>query len=89
MCRLIKAFSPAPAAFCDFNGAILNIYNAEVGALSGGKAGEVLAADKRGVAVSCGNGSILLTELQPAGGKRMKAADFVNGRKIKVGDILE
>ena len=89
MCRLIKAFSPAPAAFCNFNGAILNIYNAGVGTLSGGKAGEVLAADKRGIAVSCGNGSILLTELQPAGGKRMKAADFVNGRKIKVGDLLE
>lgn len=89
MCRLIKAFSPAPAAFCNFNGSILNIYNAEVGTLSGGTAGEVLSADKRGISVGCGNGSILITELQPAGGKRMKAADFVNGRKIKAGDLLE
>lgn len=89
ICRLIKAFSPSPAAFCNFGGAILNVYNAEPCALSGGKAGEVLCADKRGVAVSCGDGAILITELQPAGGKRMKAADFVNGRKIKAGDILD
>ncbi|MDE7082826.1 MAG: methionyl-tRNA formyltransferase [Clostridia bacterium] len=89
ICRLIKAFSPAPAAFCNFNGTILNIYNARLCELAGGKAGEVLSADKRGIAVQCGEGSILITELQPAGGKRMKAADFVNGRKIKVGDVLD
>lgn len=89
ICRLIKAFSPEPTAFCNFNGAILNIYNAELSPLSGGKTGEVLSADKHGIAVQCGGGSILITELQPAGGKRMKAADFVNGRKIKVGDFLD
>lgn len=89
ICRLIKAFSPAPAAFCSFNGTILNVYNAEPCTLSGGKCGEVLSADKRGIAVQCNGGSILITELQPAGGKRMKAADFVNGRKIKVGDFLD
>lgn len=89
ICRIIKAFSPAPAAFCNFNGAILNIYNAEIGTLGGGKIGEVILADKRGIAVQCNGGSILITELQPAGGKRMKAADFVNGRKIKAGDFLD
>ena len=89
ICRLIKAFSPAPAAFCNFNGLILNIYNAELSPLTGGKAGEVISADKRGIAVGCNGGSVLITELQPAGGKRMKAADFVNGRKIKAGDFLD
>ena len=89
LCRLIKAFSPAPAAFCNFNGTVLNFYNAEPCALTGGKAGEVLSADKYGIAVSCNGGSVLITELQPAGGKRMKAADFVNGRKIKAGDLLD
>lgn len=89
ICRLIKAFSPAPAAFCNFNGTVLNVYNAELCILTGGKAGEVLSADKRGIAVSCNGGSVLITELQPAGGKRMKAADFVNGRKIKAGDLLD
>ena len=87
--RLIKAFSPEPAAFCRFNGADLNIFDAEICDIKDGKVGEVIAADKRGIAVKCGEGGILITELQPAGGKRMRAADFVNGRKIKAGDILE
>ncbi len=51
--------------------------------------GQVLEAGKKGIAVACGKGKIMITMLQPAGGKAMKAADFVNGRKIKVGDILE
>ncbi len=89
ICRLIKAFSPAPAAYCNYNGSVLNVYNAELCALTGGKQGEVLQADKRGIAVGCGGGSVLITELQPAGGRRMKAADFVNGRKIKAGDFLD
>ena len=89
ICRLIKAFSPEPVAFCNFNGALLNIYNAEICALNGGKIGEVISADKHGIAVQCNGGAILITELQPAGGKRMKASDFVNGRKIKVGDLLD
>ncbi len=48
-----------------------------------------VAADKRGVTVKCGEGTIVITELQPASGKRMRAADFVNGRKIKAGDVLD
>lgn len=87
--KQIKAFSPEPAAYCNFNGAPLNILNAELGETRGERAGEVLSADKRGIAVACGDGSIIITELQPSGGKRMKASDFVNGRKIKAGDILD
>ena len=89
ICRAIKAFSPAPAAFCTFNGSNLNILNCEVLQEFEGKIGEVVRADKHGIVVKCGEGAVNITELQPAGGKCMKAADFVNGRKIKVGDILE
>lgn len=89
ICRLIRAFSPEPTAFCNFNGANLNLFNAKVLDELEGKTGEVIYADKRGIAVKCGQGGILITELQPAGGKRMLARDFVNGRKIKAGDFLE
>ncbi len=89
VCRKIKAFSPEPAAFCNFNGAELNIFNAELSDNGKGKPGEVLFADKRGIGVACGGGAVLITELQPSGGKRMSAKDFANGRKIKAGDILE
>ncbi len=85
----IKAYSPAPAAHCNHGGIALNILNAETCSLPCGKVGEVVAADKRGIAVSCGDGCILITALQPAGGKAMSATDFINGRKIKAGDTLD
>ena len=89
VCRLVKAFSPEPAAYCNFNGAQLNILNAETCECRTGRAGEVLFADKRGIGVKCGDGAVIITELQPAGGKVMRAQDFVNGRKIKAGDYLD
>lgn len=88
--RKIKAFSPEPAAFCTLNGENLNLFNAELApAQPAGKCGEVISADKRGVVVRCGEGAVIITELQLFGGKRMRAADAVNGRKVKAGDILE
>ncbi len=97
--RRIKAYSPDPGAYCTLNGAILNILNADLcpadaadtaadTAAKGGRPGEVVRADKKGIIVACGEGMISVTSLQPAGGKVMKAADFVNGRKIKAGDVL-
>lgn len=89
ICRVINAYSPEPAAFCHLNGQVLNVFNAQVGEDENGAVGEVIKADKHGIVVKCGQGSLVLTSLQLAGGKRMSAADFVNGRKIKVGDILD
>lgn len=86
--RKIRAFSPQPAAYCLLNGSVLNILNASI-CDGSGAAGEVIAADRQGIKVACGQGAINLTLLQPAGGKVMRAADFVNGRKIKAGDKLE
>lgn len=86
--RSVKAFSPTPAAYCLFGGNILNILNCTL-LTESAAAGEVFRCDKRGIAVGCGENSICITLLQPAGGKVMPAADFVNGRKIKAGDFLD
>lgn len=88
ICRLIRAYSPEPAAYCNQSGNILNILAAEVSD-GEGEIGTVICADKRGICVKCGSGAILIKKLQPAGGKLMNAADFVNGRKIKAGDRLD
>ena len=51
--------------------------------------GTVLAAGKEGLAVACGKGTVLrLEEIQPDGGKRMKAADYLRGHSIAVGTVL-
>ena len=89
ICQLIRAMNPAPLAYCPLGESALNILFAEECEDMGGKVGEVVFANKRGIGVKCQNGTIIITKLKPAGGKEMLAKDFVNGRKIKVGDILE
>ncbi len=86
--RKIRAFNPEPLAYCLFNGTNLNLLNAEP-AEGTGDTGKVIRADKSGIYVACGGGATKITELQPAGGKKMRACDFVNGRKIKESDVLE
>ena len=51
--------------------------------------GTVLSAGREGLAVACGAGTVLyLEELQPDGGKRMRAADYLRGHPIEVGTVL-
>lgn len=48
--------------------------------------GTVLTAGKEGLTLACGEGTVLrIEELQPDGGKRMKAVDFLRGHPIPVG----
>lgn len=89
--RLIRALSPAPLCFARINGQTLNFYNAL--AVESGEAapyGTVIAdTPKEGFLIKCGTGAVRVTEVQPAGGKRMGAKDFLNGRKVQKGQRFE
>ncbi|MBU2495105.1 MAG: methionyl-tRNA formyltransferase [Candidatus Omnitrophota bacterium] len=50
--------------------------------------GTVLKADKNGVEVACGQGAILLTELQAAGKKRLPAEEFIRGVRFTENTVL-
>ena len=80
--------NPQPMAYCLLNGNVLNVLRAEPCGMQGEK-GAVICADKRGFVVGCASGSVIVKEILPAGGKKMRACDFVNGRKIKAGDKLD
>ena len=84
---LIRGLSPAPLAYAETDGLVLNFYFAEAVAYAGEEPfGTVLAASpKEGLIIKCGEGAVKITELQPAGGKRMSARDFLNGRKLAKG----
>lgn len=86
---LVRAMNPSPVAYTYLNGKALNVFFAEECEKGEGACGEVLCADKTGVYVKAGTGAVRLTEIQAEGGKRMRAADFVNGRKIAAGMKLE
>ncbi len=54
--------------------------------------GQVQALDAAGVTIACGSkgqGRVLATQLQKAGGKRLPAAQFLAGFPLKTGDIFE
>lgn len=85
--RKIRAFNPVPAAWVEYQGKPMKIWCAEI-AEANGRAGEVLRCDANGLLVACGEKSLNITELQPAGSKRMTIAAFTAGRTIETGTIL-
>lgn len=83
----VRGYNPFPVAFTSLQGEPLKLWQAVV-AEGKGKPGEILAADSHGVLVACGEGALLVTELQRAGGKRLAAAQFLAGCPMPVGQIL-
>ena len=90
--RQIRAFNPVPGAFTSIDGGSLKIWRARgagAGTGTGRSApGEVALRDGAMLA-GCGQGEwIALEEVQPAGGRRMSAAVFAQGRSDIVGHRL-
>lgn len=82
--RAVRAFNPFPGATAQLDGQAMKIWRAEP--VSGsGVPGSILAAGADGIVVACGEGALRLTELQKAGGKRLKAADFLCGFALAPG----
>ena len=84
--NLINGMNPWPIAYTFANGKKLKIYRA-VTVDASGSVGEVIKADKK-LYIACGEGAIEILELQEEGGKVMNALSYLNGRKLKVGDLL-
>ncbi len=53
-----------------------------------GRPGEVVQASAAGVVVATGTGHLIIRELQPAGKRRMTAAEFLAGHAMRAGDLL-
>ncbi len=85
--RHVRAFNPVPGAHTSLAGEVVKVWRAEPAALRGvdHPPGTVLAADGDGVVIACGEDTLRLLELQPAGGRRMDATAFVAGRKLAAG----
>ncbi len=84
---LIRGLSPAPFAYANVGDLTLNFWFAEEASCEeSAPAGTVIeASPKEGLVIKCGKGAVRILELQPAGGRRMSARDFLNGRKLTKG----
>lgn len=84
--KQIYGLQPWPVATAELDGKIFKIYSAEYTQNKTDKApGSVVSAGKKGIEIACLDGeTVLITELQAAGKKRMKASDYLLGHPIKV-----
>lgn len=83
--KWIYGLNPWPVATAELDGTVYKIFAAEYTENHSDKApGTIIYAGDRGIEVVCGNGeTVMITQLQAPGKKRMNAADFLRGRKIK------
>ena len=81
--NLIRGLSPYPCAWSnltlpDGTSTTAKIVRAQLLQLTSSGAGNVDVNGKN-LSVSCGNGSVIITQIQPAGKKVMEAAEFLRG----------
>ena len=82
----VRAFNPAPGASTTLDGAEVKVWRARPLAMRGGEPGTIArASPAEGIVVACGEGALVLDELQKAGGKRLAAADFLRGTRLVPG----
>ena len=85
--RRVRALSPDPGASARFRGEVLKVFRARIRD-ERGEPGAVVAVGKDGFVVACGEGSLALEEVAPAGRKRMTGAEFVRGYRPEIGERL-
>ena len=83
--REVRAFNPSPGARAMIDATDLRIWRSHC-IDHVGEPGRVQSAGGDGIVVACGEGGLVLTELQRAGGKRLGARDFLRGHAIATGD---
>ena len=82
----VRGLVPWPSATMVLAGKPVKIHRTAVGEATDAPAGAVVAADKTGLSIACGDGRCLrILELQGEGGKRMAAADYLRGHPVPLG----
>ncbi len=83
--KRICGLQPWPCATASIGGVTLRVFSAAYSDETTKAApGTVLSADKRGILIACGSGgTLLLTEIQAPGKKRMRASDYLLGHPFR------
>jgi len=81
--RAVRAFRPTPGAVMRLADDSIKVWRARV-VPGSGEPGVVLAQGES-LHIACGTDALAIDELQPAGGRRMRVADFARGRRLAPG----
>ncbi len=82
----IRGLSPYPGAYAFLNKKRIKMLSSFVSD-GCGVPGTVLSTDK-GIEIACGEGSVVITSLQPEGKGKMDYASFLRGNSVNKGDIF-
>lgn len=87
--RRWRAYYPWPGLYTYHRDRLLKLQQVAVSDQDGtGEPGEIIAVGGDGIVVRCGRQSLLLQQVQPAGGRIMPAGDFARGAHLEAGDKL-
>ena len=86
-CR-VRGFHPWPGAHTHHDGRLLKLLRARESGPAAAEPGRVLDVSAAGVSVACGEGSLLLEEVQPESRKAMPAAAWAQGARLRPGTRL-
>jgi len=84
----VRGLDPWPGAYTLLEGEVLKIAGTSLDQTLSGEPGTILQADKNGVRVACGQGALVISELQLPGKKRLTAVNFLSGRPLFAGGKL-
>lgn len=86
LARSFKAYTPWPGIFLDSSLALLDLDL--IRSDCNYKAGEILSIQKEGVEVGCEIGSVLVKSVKAPSKNATKAVDYINGKRLTIGDTL-
>lgn len=80
----IRGLDPRPGAYTLWRGKLLRLFGARVKRSQGRVAppGAAVRLHPQGLEIACGQGSVVVQELQSAGHKRLPAAEFLRGHAL-------
>jgi len=88
LARRLRAFTPWPGAHCwipaEPKPRLVKVHAAAVASLqTRAEPGTVIGREPNGIVVACGSDALVLTEVQPEGGRRMAVRDFLAGNPVQ------
>jgi methionyl-tRNA formyltransferase len=87
LARLVRAMNPWPGAFSEISDESVKVWEA-VATEGTERAGYIAGIRPEGVLVGTGKGILLLRQVQAPGRKRVSAAEFARGRRLRQGEVF-
>ncbi|NFF59917.1 methionyl-tRNA formyltransferase [Clostridium botulinum] len=88
--NLIRGLNPWPVAYTHYNDKAMKIYKSQMlNEKSDKEPGTIIEVSKNGLKVVCGDGTLLVEEIQFPGKKSLRVEEYIRGNSIDVGSILK